>query len=99
MFGGTEELLLATSPHYRGTLDANGRPTASALTTLAEAVASDKALSDNPTSFHIEIGAKKMTDAPQQGGVQTSMAKMSAGVEGVREGFGMQGSFQVGKKM
>ena len=40
-----------------------------------------------------------MSDAPQQGGVQTSMAKMAAGVEGVREGFGMQGSFQVGKKV
>ena len=58
-FGGNEELLITTSPTYRGALDANGRPTASAIANQAAAVASDKTLSDKPTSFQIEIGAKK----------------------------------------
>ncbi len=66
---------------------------------MAEAVASGKALLDRPTSMMVEIGAKKMTDVPQQGGTVVSMYKMSQGVESLRQDFGEDASFKVGRRV
>ena len=78
LFGGVEEILQRCSPTYRGAPDANGRPAATpgaggmdagvAQMTQAEAIAADKALSDKPTTFTAELGAKKLTDQPCAGG-------------------------------
>ncbi len=39
-----------------------------------------------------------MTDAPQQGGTIVRMYKMSQGVEALRQGFGEDDSFKVGRR-
>ena len=63
-FGGTEEVLARVSPEWRGPLDANGRPTATAVADAAAAFAADKVLSDAPTTFRIEIGSKRVPARP-----------------------------------
>ena len=78
LFGGVEEILERCSPTYRGAIDANGLPAATPgdagldsgvpQMTPAEAIAADKALSDKPTTFTAELGAKKLLDQPAAGG-------------------------------
>ena len=109
LFGGVEEILQRCSPTYRGALDANGRPTATPgaagmdagvpQMTQAEAIAADKALSDKPTTFTAELGAKKLTDQPCAGGSIVYHNKLTQGIEALRESFGQPESFTQGRRI
>ena len=98
-FGGTEEVLARVSPEWRGPLDANGRPTATAMADAAAAHVKDKELSDAPTTFRIEIGSKRIPEVEIAQGELTYHNKMTQGVEALREGFSSPASFSVGKRI
>ncbi len=46
----------------RGAVAANGVPADTGNLNIAASIAADKALSDNPTTFQLMIGAKKYTE-------------------------------------
>ena len=67
--------------------------------TQAQAIAADKALSDNPTSFTAELGAKKLLDQPAAGGSIVYHNKLTQGIEALRESFGQPQSFISGRRI
>ena len=67
--------------------------------TQAEAIAADKALSDKPTTFTAELGAKKLTDQPCAGGSIVYHNKLTQGIEALRESFGQPESFIQGRRI
>ena len=67
--------------------------------TPAEAIAADKALSDKPTTFTAELGAKKLTDQPCAGGSIVYHNKLTQGIEALRESFGQPESFLQGRRI
>ena len=104
-----EEILQRCSPTYRGAPDANGNPAATPgaagmdagvpQMTQAEAIAADKALSDKPTTFTAELGAKKLLDQPAAGGSIVYHNKLTQGIEALRESFGQPESFIQGRRI
>ena len=67
--------------------------------TQAEAIAADKALSDKPTTFTAELGAKKLTDQPAAGGSIVYHNKLTQGIEALRESFGQPEPFIQGRRI
>ena len=59
----------------------------------------DKALSDKPTTFTAELGAKKLTDQPCAGGSIVYHNKLTQGIEALRESFGQPESFTQGRRI
>ena len=92
---GTVEVPL---PEYM-TPGAAGMDAGVAQMTQAEAIAADKALSDKPTTFTAELGAKKLTDQPCAGGSIVYHNKLTQGIEALRESFGQPESFIQGRRI
>ena len=92
-------MLARVSPEWRGPLDPNGLPTATAMANAAAAFAKDKELNDAPTTFRIEIGSKRIPEVEVAGGELAYHNKMTQGVEALREGFSTPASFSVGKRI
>ena len=109
LYGGVEEILERCSPTYRGAIGGNGLPAATPgaggldsgvpQMTQPEAIAADKVLSDRPTTFTAELGAKKLLDQPAAGGSIVYHNKLTQGIEALRESFGQPASFTEGRRI
>ena len=51
------------------------------------------------TQFQMRWGSKQLPEVPAKGGELVYHAKMAQGVEAIREGFGMQPSFDSGRRI
>ena len=96
------------TPNQRGTPDSNGTPTTLALyasdaneatVKIPAAQTADQALELKPTQFQMRWGSKQIPEVPIKGGELIYHAKMAQGVESLREGFGMQPSFDAGRRI
>ena len=84
----------------RGAIDAVTGVTAdTGAMNLAQSIAADKALSDNPTTFQLMIGAKKYPEQDIKEGELVMHEKMALGTSSYRSGFGQSESQDLTKKI
>ena len=107
LFSGVDEIIKKCTPNQRNTPDADGVPTTSnlyaadATPALKQALATtaDTALGAKQTQFQVRWGAKQIPEVPVKAGELAYHNKLTAGVEALREGFGMQPSFDNGRRI
>ena len=106
-FSGVDEIIKKCTPNKRNTPNADGVPTSSNLyaadaeagVKLSRAIEADVALGLKQTQFQVRWGAKQIPEVPVKSGELAYHNKLTAGVEALREGFGMQPSFANGRRI
>ena len=100
LFPGRNWILKKTVAAKRGAINAaTGVPADTGARTLAQSIADDKALTDNPTTFQLMIGAKKYPEQDIKQGELVMHEKQALGTSSYRSGFGQSESQDLTKKI